>query len=155
LVLPLVPRYRLKLILVQNQGRIFLAGPPLVKAATGENIDDESLGGGDMHTSVSGVADHLATSDAHAIQLAREAIRDLGAACPKPKRYAERVVREPLYKSEELNEGVIPSDGRMGYDIREIIARVVDGTEFREFKKEYGKTIVTVSSVPIPFGKMS
>jgi len=121
-----------------------LAGPPLVKAATGEIIDEESLGGGAMHTSVSGVADHLANSDIHAIQLAREAIRDLGSATNRPLPLRTEAVREPLYKTEELN-GVVPSDGKMAYDIREIIARIVDGSEFREFKAEYGKTIVTVS----------
>ncbi|KAK4687423.1 3-methylcrotonyl-CoA carboxylase beta subunit, partial [Tremellales sp. Uapishka_1] len=134
----------------QNQGRIFLAGPPLVKAATGEIIDDESLGGGEMHTSVSGVADHLATSDSHAIRLAREAILDLGSPCSKlvkQRKYGDDAIREtrvkqPIHPVEDLN-AIIPSDGRKAFDMREIIARVVDGSEFREFKKEYGKTIIT------------
>lgn len=133
-------------MLRQNQGRIFLAGPPLVKAATGEVVDDESLGGGEMHTSVSGVADHLAQSDAHGIQLAREAVMDLGAASPEanlPLPLQEHAVRDPVYPVSEL-DGIIPADPRQTYDMREIIARVVDGSEFREFKSEYGKTVITV-----------
>ncbi|WVQ79049.1 hypothetical protein IAT38_001142 [Cryptococcus sp. DSM 104549] len=143
-------------IIVKNQGRIFLAGPPLVKAATGEVIDDESLGGGDMHTSVSGVADYLATSDSHAIRLAREAVRDLSplSISPPPPALAASTTstspsqppisgpRPPLYPSSDLN-AIVPADPRQSYDPREIIARLVDGSEFREFKKEYGKTLIT------------
>ncbi|KAL1410234.1 hypothetical protein Q8F55_004239 [Vanrija albida] len=128
-------------IIVKNQGRIFLAGPPLVKAATGEIVDDETLGGGEMHTSVSGVADYLATSDAHAIRLAREAVLDLGNASPKSIA-PPRPVREPAYPAEELNS-IVPPDTRQAFDMREVIARVTDGSEFREFKKEYGKTCIT------------
>ncbi|WVQ94486.1 hypothetical protein IAU59_001565 [Kwoniella sp. CBS 9459] len=131
-------------IIVKNQGRIFLAGPPLVKAATGEVVDDEALGGGDMHTSVSGVADYLATSDSHAIQLAREAVRDLSpiSASTTATGITKKEVRPPLHSTKELDE-IVPSDPRKTYDPREIIARLVDGSEFREFKKEYGKTLIT------------
>ncbi|WWC87674.1 uncharacterized protein L201_002565 [Kwoniella dendrophila CBS 6074] len=132
-------------IIVKNQGRIFLAGPPLVKAATGEVVDEETLGGGDMHTSVSGVADYLATSDAHALSLAREAVRDLHPipiSAKSGKTASSRDIKEPLYPTKELDE-IVPSDPRQSYDPREIIARLVDGSEFREFKKEYGKTIIT------------
>ncbi|OCF45088.1 acetyl/propionyl CoA carboxylase [Kwoniella heveanensis CBS 569] len=135
-------------IIVKNQGRIFLAGPPLVKAATGEVVDDEALGGGDMHTSVSGVADYLATSDSHAIQLAREAVRDLSPiSVSSPSSIIansddKKQVRPPLYPTKELDE-IVPADPRKTYDPREIIARLVDGSEFREFKKEYGKTLIT------------
>ncbi|ORX36350.1 carboxyl transferase domain-domain-containing protein [Kockovaella imperatae] len=130
-------------IIVKNQGRIFLAGPPLVKAATGEVVDDETLGGGEMHTSVSGVADHLANSDGHAIRLAREAIMDLGRAS-KPVKAQETAVavRPPVYPTSDLNS-IIPVDSRQSFDMREVIARVTDGSEFREFKAEYGKTIIT------------
>jgi 3-methylcrotonyl-CoA carboxylase beta subunit len=132
-----------------------LAGPPLVKAATGEIIDEESLGGGEMHTSISGVADHLAQSDANAIQLAREAIRDLGqSSLPAKSQVVKQIVREPLYAADELN-GIVPVDGKMAYDIREIIARIVDGSEFREFKAEYGKTIVTVNTNDLLSGRLT
>ncbi|WVR03991.1 hypothetical protein IAU60_000990 [Kwoniella sp. DSM 27419] len=133
-------------IIVKNQGRIFLAGPPLVKAATGEIVDDETLGGGDMHTSVSGVADYLAISDSHALQLAREAVRDLSpmaaSSSSAEKGLAKTEVKPPLYPTKELDE-IVPADPRRTYDPREIISRLVDGSEFREFKKEYGKTIIT------------
>nr|ODN85221.1 acetyl/propionyl CoA carboxylase [Cryptococcus depauperatus CBS 7841] len=128
-------------IIVKNQGRIFLAGPPLVKAATGEVVDEESLGGGEMHTMVSGVADYLATSDSHAIRLAREAMRDV-SPCAISLPVSGSVARPPLYPAEELN-AIVPADPRQNYDPREIIARLVDGSEFREFKEEYGKTIIT------------
>ncbi|UOH80330.1 hypothetical protein LQV05_002981 [Cryptococcus neoformans] len=135
-------------IIVKNQGRIFLAGPPLVKAATGEIVDEEALGGGDMHTSVSGVADYLASSDSHALRLAREAVRDLSSipiAQVPPSASApagKREVMPPLYPTEDLN-AIVPADPRQSYDPREIIARLVDGSEFREFKKDFGKTIIT------------
>lgn len=128
-------------IIVKNQGRIFLAGPPLVKAATGEVVDDETLGGGEMHTSVSGVADYLANNDAHAIRLAREAVLDLGKASV-PSAPPARPVRDPVYPTSELNS-IVPPDSRQAFDMREVIARVTDGSEFREFKKEYGKTVIT------------
>ncbi|WVQ62783.1 uncharacterized protein L199_000931 [Kwoniella botswanensis] len=130
-------------IIVKNQGRIFLAGPPLVKAATGEVVDEETLGGGDMHTSVSGVADYLATSDSHALSLAREAVQDLGPATTSYLRNLKnKPIKDPIYPTKELDE-IVPSDPRQAYDPREIIARLVDGSEFREFKREYGKTIIT------------
>ncbi|KAG8743166.1 hypothetical protein FRC10_000305 [Ceratobasidium sp. 414] len=128
-------------IIVRQQGRIFLAGPPLVKAATGEVVDDETLGGGDMHSSESGVTDHLARDDAHAIEIARACIADLGngswVANPPPK-----APEEPLYPAHELH-GIVGTDVRQGFDMRDVIARVVDASSFREFKKEYGPTILT------------
>ncbi len=128
-------------IIVKNQGRIFLAGPPLVKAATGEVVDDETLGGGEMHTSVSGVADYLASNDSHAIRLARDAVLDLGKASV-PSVAPPRPVREPVYPASDLNS-IVPANTSQAFDMREVIARVTDGSEFREFKKEYGKTLIT------------
>ncbi|KAF8608238.1 carboxyl transferase [Ceratobasidium sp. AG-I] len=128
-------------IIVRQQGRIFLAGPPLVKAATGEVVDDETLGGGDMHSSESGVTDHLARDDAHAIEIARACVADLGdgnwVAKAPPK-----APEEPLYPAHELH-GIVGTDVRQGFDMRDVIARVVDASSFREFKKEYGPTILT------------
>ncbi|KAG9078930.1 hypothetical protein FS749_009008 [Ceratobasidium sp. UAMH 11750] len=128
-------------IIVRQQGRIFLAGPPLVKAATGEVVDDETLGGGDMHSSESGVTDHLARDDAHAIEIARACVADLGSgswvASPPPK-----APEEPLYPAHELH-GIVGTDVRQGFDMRDVIARIADGSSFREFKKEYGPTILT------------
>ncbi|CAE6470932.1 unnamed protein product [Rhizoctonia solani] len=124
-----------------QMSRIFLAGPPLVKAATGEVVDDETLGGGDMHSSESGVTDHLARDDAHAIEIARACVADLGSgswvANPPPK-----VPEEPLYPAHELH-GIVGTDVRQGFDMRDVISRIVDGSSFREFKKEYGPTILT------------
>lgn len=128
-------------VIVRQQGHIFLAGPPLVKAATGEEVSEEELGGGDMHSSVSGVTDHLARDDAHAIEIARGIVGDLGSAgtrAANPPRSPEA----PLYSAGELG-GIIGTDIRQPFDMREVIARVVDGSRFREFKKEYGTTIVT------------
>jgi 3-methylcrotonyl-CoA carboxylase beta subunit len=107
-------------------------------------VDEETLGGGEMHTSVSGVADYLATSDAHALRLAREAVRDLGArpATSREREKKTRAARPPVYPTEEL-DAIIPADPRQAYDPREIIARIADGSEFREFKSEYGKTVIT------------
>ncbi|KAG8741882.1 hypothetical protein FRC12_015520 [Ceratobasidium sp. 428] len=128
-------------IIVRQQGRIFLAGPPLVKAATGEVVDDETLGGGDMHSSESGVTDHLARDDAHAIEIARACVGDLGSgswvAVSPPK-----APEDPLYPAHELH-GIVGTDVRQGFDMRDVIARIVDASSFREFKKEYGPTIVT------------
>lgn len=126
-------------IIVREQGTIFLGGPPLVKAATGEVVDAESLGGADVHTSVSGVADHFAENDRHALQIARDIVRHLNRKKQLP--VAVQPPREPLYAPEELY-GVIPKDTRRPFDIREVIARVVDGSEFQEFKARYGKTLV-------------
>jgi 3-methylcrotonyl-CoA carboxylase beta subunit len=126
-------------IIVKKQGTIFLGGPPLVRAATGEIVDAESLGGGDVHTRISGVADLLADNDAHALTLAREAVRNL-ARRAEPW-LPRQEVREPAHDMEDLY-GIIPRDTRYPYDVREIIARLVDGSEFHEFKPLYGKTIV-------------
>ncbi|KAF8812209.1 carboxyl transferase [Phlegmacium glaucopus] len=128
-------------IIVQNQGHIFLAGPPLVKAATGEIVDEETLGGGLMHSSESGVTDHLARDDEHAIAIARSIVGDLGSAsrmpCP-PVGHPE----DPLYPASELH-GIVGTDVRQPFDMRDVIARIVDGSRFREFKKEYGTTMIT------------
>ena len=126
-------------IIVQNQGTIFLGGPPLVKAATGEEVDAESLGGGDVHARQSGVTDYLAVNDEHALALAREIV---GATPVHYRTKAEtRPSREPRYPIDELY-GVLPTDTRTPYDVREIIARLVDGSDFHEFKALYGDTLV-------------
>ena len=135
-----VPAMSDESIIVREQGTIFLGGPPLVKAATGEEVSAEDLGGGDVHTRLSGVADHLAENDHHALQLARKAISQLNRQ--KPQQLVIRETREPLYDTQELN-GIIPADTRKSYDVREIIARIVDGSEFEEFKSRYGTTLVT------------
>ena len=134
-----VPAMSDETIIVKNQGTIFLGGPPLVKAAIGEIVSAEDLGGGDVHTRLSGVADHLAQNDAHAIALARQAVATLNRRKPAPHALLEP--REPLYPTEELY-GVIPADTRKPYDVHEIIARIVDGSEFHEFKARYGATLV-------------
>ena len=126
-------------IIVREQGTIFLGGPPLVKAATGEVVDAESLGGADVHTSVSGVADHYAENDRHALQIARDIVKHLNRRKQLP--VAVQPPREPQYPAEELY-GIVPRDTRRPFDIREVIARVVDGSEFQEFKARYGKTLV-------------
>jgi 3-methylcrotonyl-CoA carboxylase beta subunit len=135
-----VPAMSEETIIVDKQGTIFLAGPPLVKAATGETVSAEDLGGGDMHTRVSGVADTLARDDAHALALARRAIANLNR---EPKRAIEWTKPvEPCYPAEEL-EWVMPVDLRQQVDAHEIIARIVDGSEFDAFKPRYGTTLVT------------
>ena len=135
-----VPAMSDETIIVKGQGTICLAGPPLVKAATGEVVSAEELGGADLHTRVSGVADHLARDDAHALALARRAIGNLNR---RPKAAHDVVAPvEPLYPSEEL-ERVVPVDLRKQYDAREIIARLVDGSAFDEFKARYGTTLLT------------
>ena len=127
-------------IIVREQGTIFLAGPPLVKAATGEVVTAEDLGGGDVHTRLSGVADYLAEDDTHALALARRAVMSLG---PPPAFAAARETPEaPAYDPEDLL-GVVPADLRTPYDIREVIARLVDGSRFDEFKARFGETLVT------------
>jgi 3-methylcrotonyl-CoA carboxylase beta subunit len=135
-----VPAMADETIIVDNQGTIFLGGPPLVKAATGETVSAEELGGGDLHTRVSGVADALARDDAQALALARRAVANLN----RPPKAALEVAaaREPLYPAEEL-EAIAPVDLRKQYDVRELIARLVDGSEFDEFKARYGTTLVT------------
>ncbi|MEY3116972.1 MAG: hypothetical protein RL629_791, partial [Pseudomonadota bacterium] len=134
-----VPAMSDETIIVKNQGTIFLGGPPLVKAATGEVVSAEDLGGGDVHTRLSGVADHLAQNDAHALALARQAVGSLNR-----KKNIELQLREPvapLFDAKEIY-GVIPADSRKPYDVREIIARLVDGSEFAEFKARFGATLV-------------
>ena len=126
-------------IIVKNQGTIFLGGPPLVKAAIGEIVSAEDLGGGDVHTRLSGVADHLAQNDAHALVLARHAVASLNRS--KHVQHALRQPAPPLHDAEELY-GVIPVDTRKPYDVHEVIARIVDGSEFHEFKARYGSTLV-------------
>ena len=127
-------------IIVKDQGTIFLAGPPLVKAATGEVVSAEDLGGGDVHTRLSGVADYLAEDDAHALALARRAVSHLNRA--KPATVQWQAPEDPAYDPEEIL-GIVPADLRTPYDIREVIARVVDGSRFDEFKPRFGETIVT------------
>jgi len=134
-----VPSMADESIIVADQGTIFLAGPPLVKSATGEDIDAESLGGGALHARTSGVVDHLAANDAHALQMARDCVETLGK--PKYSFEPEDDVNPPAYDIDELN-GIVPTDLRQPYDCREIIARITDGSKFTEFKKEYGETLV-------------
>ena len=127
-------------IIVKDQGTIFLAGPPLVKAATGEVVTAEDLGGGDVHTRLSGVADYLAEDDAHALALARRAVGHLNRS--KPAGVQWQSPEEPAHDPDELF-GVVPCDLRTPYDIREVIARIVDGSRFDEFKPRFGETLVT------------
>jgi 3-methylcrotonyl-CoA carboxylase beta subunit len=134
-----VPAMSDESIIVKNQGTIFLGGPPLVKAATGEVVTAEDLGGGDVHTRLSGVADHLAQNDLHALSLARTAIKNLNAS--KAPDVTTLAVVPPRFPAQELY-GVIPTDTRKPFDVREIIARIVDGSEFDEFKQRYGATLV-------------
>jgi 3-methylcrotonyl-CoA carboxylase beta subunit len=135
-----VPAMSDESIIVKEQGTIFLGGPPLVKAATGEIVDAEALGGADVHTSVSGVADHFAEDDRDALRIARRLVGNLNRSKVVP--LAVRESREPLHAAEELY-GIVPKDTRRPFDIREVIARIVDGSEFDEFKARYGKTLVT------------
>ncbi|UWQ13337.1 methylcrotonoyl-CoA carboxylase [Aliiroseovarius sp. M344] len=127
-------------IIVKEQGTIFLAGPPLVKAATGEVVTAEDLGGGNVHTRLSGVADYLAEDDAHALALARRAVESLNREKPITVKWQEP--EEPAYDPEELL-GVVPADLKTPYDIREVIMRIVDGSRFDEFKPRFGETLVT------------
>ena len=125
-------------IIVRDQGTIFLAGPPLVRAATGEEVTAEELGGGDVHTRISGVADYLADNDTHALALARQSIESLGT----PSRAERPPYDEPLYDPRELT-GIVPCDLPLQYDVHEVIARLVDGSEFDEFKSNFGVQLVT------------
>ncbi|MBY0241473.1 MAG: methylcrotonoyl-CoA carboxylase [Burkholderiaceae bacterium] len=134
-----VPAMSDESIIVKEQGTIFLGGPPLVKAATGEVVSAEDLGGGDVHTRLSGVADHLAQNDLHALSMARTIVSNLNRT--KPRQGALRESVEPKYPTSELY-GVIPVDTRKPFDIREVIARIVDGSDFDEFKARYGTTLV-------------
>ncbi|MEW6292650.1 MAG: carboxyl transferase domain-containing protein [Pseudomonadota bacterium] len=135
-----VPAMSDESVIVRNQGTIFLGGPPLVKAATGEVVSAEDLGGGDVHTRISGVCDHLAENDQHALSIARRIVADLN--WKKSIGLQLATPEEPLYPAEELY-GVIPTDTRKPYDVREVIARLVDGSRFDEFKARYGTTLVT------------
>jgi 3-methylcrotonyl-CoA carboxylase beta subunit len=134
-----VPAMSDETVIVRNQGTIFLAGPPLVKAATGEEISAEDLGGGDLHARKSGVVDHVAENDEHALTIIRDIVSHLGE---KAEPWLEaREPRPPKYDAEELY-GIIPEDVRAPYDVHEVIARIVDGSEFHEFKALYGSTLV-------------
>ena len=137
-------------IIVRNQGTIFLGGPPLVKAATGEIVDAETLGGGSVHSRISGVTDHLADDDDHALKIAREIVANLNISKTSCLKMRDTV--PPAYPAEELY-GIVSREYRFPYDVREVIARIVDGSEFLEFKKLYGATLVCgfahVSGYPI------
>ncbi|GAA1962237.1 carboxyl transferase domain-containing protein [Amycolatopsis minnesotensis] len=135
-----VPAMSDEAVIVRNQGTIFLGGPPLVKAATGEVVTAEELGGGDVHARSSGVTDHLAADDAHALRIVRSIVSTLGPRAPRP--WDVLPTQEPAVDPGQLY-GVVPTDSRTPYDVREVIARIVDGSRFGEFKKEYGSTLVT------------
>ncbi len=134
-----VPAMSDETIIVKEQGTIFLAGPPLVKAATGEQVGAEELGGGDVHTRLSGVADHLADDDAHALALARRAVANLNGA--KPATVQTQTPEPPAYDPGEI-PAIVPGDLRTPYDVREVLARILDGSRFDEFKARYGTTLV-------------
>ena len=134
-----VPAMSDEAVIVKGTGTIFLAGPPLVKAATGEEVTAEELGGADVHTRISGVADYLAEDDAHALEIARSIVGNLGGAKSLPPDREE--AEDPAYDPKEIY-GVLPADVRQTYDVREIIARLVDGSRFQEFKARYGTTLV-------------
>ena len=136
-----VPAMSDESIIVENQGTIFLAGPPLVKAATGEVVSAEDLGGGKLHSAISGVTDYLAVDDAHALVLARRSIANLN--WPREAKHAE--YKEPLYNPDEL-AGIVGTNLRRPISVHEIIARIVDGSNFSEFKKDFGSTLVTGSN---------
>ena len=134
-----VPAMSDEAIIVKGTGTIFLGGPPLVKAATGEDVSAEDLGGADVHTRLSGVADHFAEDDDHAIHILREIVETLNYQPEIDVEVAQP--EEPLYPAEEIY-GILPSTFREAYDVREVIARLVDGSRFREFKARYGTTLV-------------
>jgi 3-methylcrotonyl-CoA carboxylase beta subunit len=136
-----IPAMSDEAIIVRNQGTIFLGGPPLVKAATGEDISAEELGGAEVHTRISGVADHLAEDDAHALALVRRVVANLNHRS-NPSASDVLAPEEPLYDPHELY-GILPTDVRKPYDVREVIARMVDGSRLDEFKRGYGPTLVT------------
>lgn len=137
-----VPAMSDETIIVENQGTIFLAGPPLVKAATGEVVSAEDLGGGQLHSSISGVTDYLAVDDAHALILARRSVANLNYPTTNPPLQLEDAVKEPIYDPTELN-GIVGTNLRRQIPAHEVIARIVDGSEFAEFKRDYGTTLVT------------
>ena len=135
-----VPAMADESIIVKEQGTIFLGGPPLVKAATGEIVSAEDLGGADVHAKISGVADHYAENDGDALRIARRIVGNLNRPCVDISKFAS--VKAPLYAADEMY-GIVPADSRKPFDVREVIARIVDGSEFDEFKKLYGTTLVT------------
>jgi len=135
-----VPAMSDETVIVKGTGTIFLGGPPLVKAATGEEVSAEELGGADVHSRVSGVTDHYAVSDEHALALGREIVANLGGRRPELPWELEEP-EEPLHDPDDLH-GIVPEDYRIGYDVREVIARIVDGSRFHEFKPLYGETLV-------------
>ncbi|MBO3747889.1 methylcrotonoyl-CoA carboxylase [Streptosporangiaceae bacterium NEAU-GS5] len=135
-----VPAMSDEAVIVRGQGTIFLGGPPLVKAATGETVTAEELGGGELHARVSGVTDHLADDDAHALRIVRGIVATLGPRADSP--WERLPAEDPLYDPRDLY-GIVPPDTRTPYDVREVIARLVDGSRFGEFKAEYGPTLVT------------
>ncbi len=134
-----VPAMSDETVIVKGEGTIFLGGPPLVKAATGEEVTAEELGGADVHTRISGVADHFANDDPHALGIVREIVRNLHLE--RPQQWDRIEPQPPKYDAREMY-GIIPRDNRVGYDVREIIARLVDASEFHEFKARYGTTLV-------------
>jgi acetyl-CoA carboxylase carboxyltransferase component len=135
-----VPAMSDETVIVKGTGTIFLGGPPLVKAATGEEVSAEDLGGADVHARVSGVADHYAVSDEHALALVREIVANLGGTRPAPP-WEPEPPEEPLHDPADIY-GIVPEDYSKGYDVREVIARLVDGSRFHEFKALYGETLV-------------
>ncbi len=135
-----VPAMSDETIMVKNQATIFLGGPPLVRAATGEEVSAEDLGGAEVHTRQSGVADHYAMDDVHALAITRRIVRNLNRV--KPRQLELREPRAPLFDPAEIH-GIVPADTRTPYDVREVIARIVDGSELDEFKQNYGTTLVT------------
>ncbi len=137
-----VPAMSDETIIVRGQGTIFLGGPPLVKAATGEEVTAEELGGGELHARRSGVADHLAEDDAHALQIVREIVATLGGRGPGPAPWERAPVEDPVVDPDQLL-GAVAADLRRPYDAREVIARIVDGSRLQEFKELYGSTLVT------------
>src|SRR5213080_2337003 len=135
-----VPAMSDEVVIVKNTGTIFLGGPPLVKAATGEDVTAEELGGADVHTRLSGVADYLAEDDEHALQIARTIVSTLNRVKTLPPDVID--AEDPAYDPQELY-GVVSADVRKPYDVREVIARIVDGSRFDEFKERYAPTVVT------------
>ena len=135
-----VPAMSDETVIVKEQGTIFLGGPPLVKAATGEEVTAEALGGADVHTRISGVADHLAEDDAHAIEIIRNIVESLGTA-PNPHCVAPNAAQDPLYPVEDLYS-LVPADSKTPMNMREVLARLVDGSKFQEFKHNYGTTLI-------------
>ena len=138
-----VPAMSDEVVIVKGKGTIFLGGPPLVQAATGEVVTDEELGGADLHTKESGVADHLAYNELHAIQLARSIVQNLSTTNSFAENTRNMIKpEEPLYPKEDLN-GIIPVDHKKPFDMYAVLSRVLDGSRFHEFKEHYGNTLIT------------